>query len=333
MKKNDGTLEDVIIQKKSSKNIEYTDGMTEALYYNYFPIIKKEPWTLIRDSKTISHNVYGFRSPDFIVNPDFLFSGCSVTYGWGLNLKDLWHEKIAYELNCSYASVAMHGDSIPGQVMKIFAYIKQFGAPKHIVALFPDFNRFLSFNNKKMLASQTFFNSFDQDTYDWAKNGGNDYRTKEYLHYMYKNTAPVDPNQSTKDYFKRPLISDEVITQEISHMYASHYIHMLSEYCHSNNIKFVWSTWEEKTELLIKTIQNDDFFSDYLCLDASKWQYDAKLNKDIYDNIECHKEYNSIDNFNLANDTKLGVEHAHYGVHRHIHYYEYFLNYIKEKWL
>jgi hypothetical protein len=333
MLKNKINLSHVIINEESSDTVTYHNKLIETIYYNTLPILRKAPWKSIKDDIFIVYNKYGFRSPEFVPNVDYLFSGCSVTFGNGLNIEDIWHEKLIKNLGGSYASIAMHGDSIPAQVLKIFAYIKEFGAPKNIVALFPDFDRFLIYNNKNLIASQTFFNSYNKDTEDWALSGGNDDRTNQYLYSMSKNTAPIDQYQSKKDFFKRPLVANEVITQEISHMYSSHYIHMLSDYCSSNNIKFVWSTWDEQSENIINKVKNNIFFTEYISMQASDWKFNQDLVFDVLKDQNCHLELIHKKDFHLANDRYLGIEHAHYGIHRHIHYYEIFLNYIKEKWL
>lgn len=340
MKYQSKDLVDVIVDEISSKTIEYHEVLVPTIYYNINPELRKAPWSIIKDDTLIVMNKNGFRSPEPVQSPDFLFAGCSVTYGWGIGLDDLWHEKLIKRLGGSYSSVAMHGDSIPAQVLKIFAYIKEYGDPKNIVALFPDFDRFLTYNNNKMLATAQFNRAYDQDTFDWAKKGGNDIRTKEYLNFMSKNSATVDPNQSQSDYFKRPLVADEVITQEVSHMYSAQFINMLSQYCDAAGIKFVWSTWDAAAERVICKVKNKDFFKEYISMDANNWLCD---HENILDNVfessvfegdygktplECHKEYSDSNTFHLANDRSLGMQHAHFGSHRHIHYYEKFLEHI-----
>lgn len=335
MKKLNRDLVDVVIDESSSKTIEYNNSLIPNIYYNFNPDLRKTGWTVIKDDKKISMNINGFRSPEPVSSPDFLFSGCSVTYGWGLDLEDLWHEKLIKELGGSYSSVAMHGDSIPAQVLKIFAYIKEHGSPKNIVALFPDFDRFLSYNNNKLLATAQFNRAYDQDTYDWAKKGGSDIRTQEYLNHMARNSATIDPNQSSKDYFKRPLVADEVITQEISHMYSAQFIHMLSDYCKAVGINFIWSTWDVQAERILNKLKNDKFFVEYVDMEARNWLCDYELMLDnIFDDqknkLECHSEYSNSDTFHIASDRSLGVHHAHFGLHRHLHYYEKFLKCIRE---
>lgn len=337
-------LSNVVVDEKSTDSIEYSHVLIPSIYYNLNPKLRKLPWIIIKDEKYIAMNRNGFRSPEPVTNPDYLFAGCSVTYGWGLDLEDLWHEKLISSLGGSYSSVAMHGDSVTGQVLKIFAYIKEYGNPKTIVALFPDFNRFLSYNNNKMLGTATYYRSYNKKTFDWSKTkkGGQDDRTNEYLNFMLKNNATIDPNQSSKDYFKRPLVADEVITQEISHMYAAQFINMLSQYCEAAGIKFIWSTWDAGTERVINKVKNDQFFKEYISMEANNWFYDPESmvdnifdvsvhNKDYSQTpIDCHSEYSKSETFHLANDRSLGMHHAHFGSHRHIHYYEKFLKHINE---
>lgn len=340
MKYKSKELVDVIVDEISSDLIQHHRFLIPSIYYTVNPEIRKTPWSMIRDGKLISLNRHGFRSPEPSSNPDFLFSGCSVTYGWGLDIEDLWYEKIIKSVGGSYSSVAMHGDSVTAQVLKIFAYIKEYGNPKNIIALFPDFDRFLTYNNAKMIATREFHNAYDPKTFDWARDGGSDSRTTEYLSFMLKNTASVDPNQSKINYFKRPLIADQVISQEISHMYAAQMINMLSQYCDVAGIKFIWSTWDSGAERVINKIKNEKFFKEYIDMKANNWLYDPEnLTDKVFDvsvsqgdygkiPVECHKEYSDSDTFHMANDRSLGIEHAHFGSHRHIHYYEAFLEEI-----
>jgi hypothetical protein len=257
-----------------------------------------------------SFNKHEFRSPDFIKNVDYLFSGCSVTFGTGLPLEKIWPEIVAKSLKTSYGNISRSGDSITGQVYKIFKYINEFGNPKNIVALFPDFNRFLMFNNQELMLSKNFY--------------GKDLVNTKLKDLYLENISPAE-NQSRIAYFKRPLIAQEVITSEISNIYSSNSIHVLSEYCKSNNINFVWSTWDQSTENLINAVGNP--YSNFISMETNNWKYDLDLNKDVYTEA-CHKEYEDNIFFHNGSDLEHGIEHAHFGSHRHMHFAEKFLNHI-----
>jgi len=327
------SLAESVINEKSDKSIRYYAGIESDLYKNKLNLIKNGGWQRMEFGIICDYNDHCFRSPRFKNNIEYLFSGCSVASGLGLPIEETFPYILSKDLQVEYNSLARYGDSIPGQVSKIFSYINEFGNPKNIVALFPDFNRFLIFNNKDLLGSQSFFNSYDEKTFDWADtNSENDFRTKEYMGFMIKNTATISAEQNPRGIYKRPLIANDVITEEISHMYASQYIDMLSNYCKSAGINFVWSTWDEITDKLVKKIG----FNNYISCNPNRWNtnndIDIFYDEEIKEKINCHEEYQSSPSFHIALDRENGLEHAHFGYHRQIHYAEMFLKHIREVW-
>ena len=207
------TLAQSIIDEEPSKSVHYYPGIESDIYKNKFNLIKSGGWKRMEFGTVCDYNDYGFRSPKFKNNIEYLFSGCSVASGLGLPIEETFPYILSKTLQVEYNSVARYGDSIPGQVSKIFSYINEFGNPKNIVALFPDFNRFLTFNNQTLLASQSFFDSYDEKTFIWANNTSeNDFRTKEYMNFMIKNTTTVSSEQNPRGIYKRPLVANDVIT-------------------------------------------------------------------------------------------------------------------------
>jgi len=282
----------------------------EDIYSNVLPI-RNERLDKIIHGNVHSLNVHGFRSPDFINNPDYIFSGCSITLGNGLPIEKIWPEIVIKELKSSYVNISFSGDSITAQVNKIFKYINEFGNPKNIVALFPDLSRFLAFNHKDLLSSKAF--------------KGKDLKNTP-PHNLYLESISPEENQNRINYFKRPLHLEEIVTPEISNLYSSNSIHILSQYCKSNGINFVWSTWDRSTEKLIDLMSNP--YEYFMPMETDKWHYDLSSLKDIYSE-DCHKEYSDDLFFHNGSDLEHGIEFAHFGSHRHIHYAEKFLDKIK----
>jgi uncharacterized protein YqgQ len=262
---------------------------------------------------------------------DFLFSGCSVTYGTGLSQDDLWHEMLVKELGGEYASVAFAGDSIPSQVLKIFAYIKEFGNPKNIICLFPNFDRFLIYNNKNLLASRIFFRYYHDEEYNEMTSGNKtELESKAYLSDLFKSSADIYDTNGNTSYFKTPLPANDVITQEISHMYSAQFINMLSQYCAISGIKFIWGTWDFPSNLIIQKVKNNLYFSENIDIDLSNLHRDFNAKTDFDPTHNCHLKYQDHPEFHFASDRSIGVEHSHHGVHRQLHYFEAFLNKINE---
>lgn len=328
MKSDNLNIYDVILSKKSSNVINYNNRTVQNLYDNVIEYIGTGTGNIFPSWNVgkVLENDYGYRSPSFSNNVDYLFAGCSVTYGVGLPIEYVWHEQLIKELGGTYASVAMHGDGIVGQILKIFAYIKQFGNPKNIIALFPDFNRFLVFNNPNLLAAEQFFTNTNAKLFDWAFVKNEDLQTKNYINFSSKLNANTSNNYHDKIYFKKPLVADEVITEEVSHFYASQLIGILETYCEVANINLIYSTWDLKSEMIFEQLQTDLLFKKYISVNAKEWE---DLNGNLKQ-LDCHKSFNTDVHFDLAMDRGNGENHAHFGLHRHIHYYETFLNYIKE---
>jgi hypothetical protein len=331
MQFNPSELSDVIISESSSKSIQYNKFLEEGLFYNN-NILKSESRGIIhQDGKEFSLNKYGFRSPDFKSNIDFLFSGCSITYGVGLSEEDLWHRLLVSELGGEYASVAFAGDSISGQVLKIFAYIKEFGKPKNIVCLFPNFDRFFMYNNKNLLASASFLRNYNPDKYEVMNSKYvSEIQSKEYLSNLFRTSADIYDTDGEIKYFKAPLVANQVITQEISHMYSAQFINMLSQYCEAAGIKFIWGTWDIPSNSIIKKVKNNSYFTEHVDLDLVDFERNFKDKTDLAPPLNCHKEYMNHPEFHFASDVSKGIEHAHYGLHRHLHFFEKFLKRIKE---
>lgn len=326
-------LAESIINEKSIKSIEYYPGMGSDIYKNKLNSIKPGGWKRMEFGTICDYNEYGFRSPEFKNNIEYLFAGCSVASGLGLPIEETLPYILSKNLNVEYNSVARYGDSVPGQVSKIFSYINEFGNPKNIVALFPDFNRFLTFNNKTLLASQAFFDSYDEKTFLWAKTTSeNDFRTKEYMNFMIKNTTSVSSDPNPRGIYKRPLVANEVITEEIAHMYASQYIDMLSLYCKAAGINFVWSAWDSISDDLINKVS----FNNYISCSPGSWDINNSIDnfydKETKTKIDCHQEHESSTSFHIALDREKGLDHAHFGYHRHIHYADTFLKHIEDGW-
>jgi hypothetical protein len=127
---------------KHKENISYLDipmSRDSILFEQY-----------IQQDKEINKNFY--RCDNFKKEHNgkhILFSGCSVTYGTGLLLEEVWskllYEKIKSKSDCSgFFNLAIPGSSIPNQIIEIFKYCKEYGNPDYIFFNMPDKFRFYS---------------------------------------------------------------------------------------------------------------------------------------------------------------------------------------------
>jgi hypothetical protein len=119
---------------------------------------KKSP----KDKKyEISHvlNSYGFRSDEFNKNTssnNYLYAGCSYTFGAGMNLENIWphltNKKLGGDM---FLNLGVTGGSTHRIIMNVINYIRFFGAPKGIFILFPDLTRVDVFTKNSRITVNT----------------------------------------------------------------------------------------------------------------------------------------------------------------------------------
>jgi len=99
-------------------------------------------------------NSSGYRSDEFTKihnGQHILFSGCSYTWGSGINKDKVWSKKV-YDLiskneNCSgYFNLGIPGSSMLNQIADIFKYCKTYENPNVIFLNIPDPRRFYIYN-------------------------------------------------------------------------------------------------------------------------------------------------------------------------------------------
>ncbi len=163
------------------------------------------------DLYTYMHNSRGFRSVEFSSKNSILTAGCSYTYGSGLPFEYIWPQLLQKKiLDKQVANLSYPGASIEQLIYYLFQYFKQIGNPEMIICNFPDFFR---------------FNTVTKDLY-----------LIQYYTNIHENTY------YTKE-FKKSI--KESFGSEASGLYTNvQLILMLEQYCESNNIKLIWSTWE-----------------------------------------------------------------------------------------
>ena len=145
----------------------------ENMLYSEFPISKyiDDPVTesIINGKINKDINSFGYRCDEFINLHDkkhIVFAGCSVTWGIGLNLNEIWsykiYEKINNQYGCSgYFNLAFPGSSIQTQIISLFKYFKKFGNPDVVFINFPDIYRYYNYSikNNKIIDALYDYNS------------------------------------------------------------------------------------------------------------------------------------------------------------------------------
>lgn len=95
-------------------------------------------------------NKNGYRCDSFTDKHEgthVLFSGCSVTFGSGLELNDTWAKKVydkisKIEKTSGYFNIGVWGNSILNQISDLFKYFYTYGNPNTIFICIPDLSRF-----------------------------------------------------------------------------------------------------------------------------------------------------------------------------------------------
>ena len=169
------------------------------------------------------YNSYNYRCDEFVdihKGSHILFSGCSVTFGEGLNKKELWswmvNEELSKNINTSgYFNLAMPGASISFDIMKMFKYFNKFGNPDIIFFNMPPTERFFSVN-------------LDEKTH----------------------TLDITSSVGQMD---SPLDKESALFANAIHFES---YNMLEAYCREAGIKLISFTWWEDTYLMQKGIKN-----------------------------------------------------------------------------
>jgi hypothetical protein len=240
-------------------------------------------------------NSHGFRGENFKKDIDFLFAGCSQTYGYALREKSMWGVMLAKENNMSYANISMPGASVMHIIFNIFKYFEEYGHPKVIVGLFPDFYRIRTFLDSKILNQRSNHPTKNNEENLFVNSYGN--RGKDFLKHL-----------------KLPTTPDNVYSEEFTYMINSMFITILENYCNKNKIDFIWS----KTFNDEKYDQNEDSFL------AFKNYYNFSLKEELI--YGCHENNEKNDpTWNTASDN------AHFGTHINIHIKDFFQKILKEK--
>lgn len=285
------------------------------LLQNAINLQKERMYIDLHDNIEKRINVDGHRGPDFIKNVDILFAGCSQTYGLGVKDGAIWGELVAKDLGLKYNNISYRGGSVMQIIYNMFNYFEKYGNPKYILCAFPSFARSHVFIDSEILTSAP-YNKILEQTYGSDKGP---YRTLQ----LSKNNK----------YIKLPARVEEVFPNEHRVWVSLMFISMLETYCHSNNIKLLWTTWLDLYEDKNQHVYNK--FKNFFKL-SEDW--DQTIPPDgILPEIEsvCHQnvkdKYENFFHRGADWDIRdLGVWEGHWGAHTHIHICENFIREIKK---
>lgn len=264
------------------------------------------------------HNSFGYRSQEFHKNTQAVFAGDSFTYGVGIPEEGIWSSIVNEKFNFDGVNMGFPGASVTGIVGNLMHYFKVYGNPEYLFCMFPDFSRMQVFLNKNIMVS--------------SSNPEIDGITEIQMAHL------SDYNDRPK-YAKKPFLVEDVLPNEIPYYYSLKQIQMLEQYCDAAGIKFLWSMFHEPDHRAINMLKSNEFgyYDHFIDTEQINWGRDTDSNDIYYSNeqqkiaIDCHQEEKEKfgERFFIAGDLELGRERAHFGVHRHLHAAEFFIQEIE----
>ena len=111
-------------------------------------------------------------------------------------------------------------------------------------------------------------------------------------------------------------------------------LQILEQYCENAGINLVWSFWDRIS--LNKTYVDESIngisFKYLIDSGVRNWDKD-EFNNDVY-LFKCHEELRKtyLNTFDLGGDIITDRFRAHFGVHKHTHIAEKFIEYIENNW-
>lgn len=132
---------------------------------------------ILEQDTTIKYKIgsHGFRCDEFKdVENNFLFAGCSETFGLGIPNEYRW----SYILNNALSGPNFYDLSVPAAsihtiVNNVVSYLKNIGKPKTIFIMFPDLYRmpnFVFYKNEKYLMTNFVVPEFDDERVSYSSN-------------------------------------------------------------------------------------------------------------------------------------------------------------------
>lgn len=267
-----------------------THALTGQLITCDYSITKYPPEIREAHGQKYNYNNEGHRGPDFAAGVDMLAIGCSVTHGTGLPLESTWSYKLANDLGLSYNLLSFPGGGISVLVRQVFEYINKYGAPKYLVALFPDDDRV--------------------DVYGMSDNTNFKYNNKKRVEEKIRSISlsAITSDNSSISQKERP------INIKYARLHAMSQVVILTRLCKLLGINLLWGTWSDWD---VFADLNYDFFSvdDYI-LKTRSTVSDVKF--DYIKSANCHED--PTDPYWVEGSDEV----KHWGTHYHVHVAEHF---------
>ena len=279
-------------------------------------------------------NSSGFRTRE-LDDTDLLFAGCSVTFGVGIQEKAIWGNRVAEHFNYSSINLSEPGVGVDKIVNYIFSYLKKYSSPKMIICLFPDFGRMVYPMVTHLVTAKNYH-----------------FKTSQHLKMHTIQLRNYNDFMDRPSFDKKPYTVENTVPYELPFLKSINQIMILDQYCKSHNIKFYWGTWEyELNKVITKYNQINNIYDNFVSMDSAYWTMDnigqekfTIHHKDVHDGLNlnfpdiedfCHEDiknkfedtfYRGLD-IEEIHDYKQVMPHP--GSHKHAHYADNFIDFIK----
>lgn len=222
-------------QEYTMKNVKKTKN-THAIFFNTIDTVdrREDEEFLINyevldknydqdDTVRYYFNSLGYRSDEFTKHHDgehILFAGCSETEGQGGNLDSLWSHMVYKKLSetkkiSGFFNLSRGGWGHDLIVANIMQYINAYGKPDKIYVLFPNLSR--DFIWHKAWDGEEYYSYIGKSPY-------------YYLNTVKLADGKIKPKQSLEEQRERIVNFINLVK-------------LFEEYCISNNIELIWSTY------------------------------------------------------------------------------------------
>ena len=239
----------------------------DLLTPNWEKISDNEVLPIYRPNKDILTKYYvnkqGFRCDELStehVNDHILFSGCSVTFGEGVDYEKTWSYRLYKKINESnktsgYFNISVPGVSITDIIINTIKYCKEFGNPKYIFLSFPNIERDYKYSipGKEELIIKKIFdyylmldqycnsNNIKLFSFSWAygvfKNSG--FTNEEFLFKYFESYYETDIQKFKDDMFLSSVNEKDFFGEDGVHpgsaAHEAWYSFLLEKYLNAKN--------------------------------------------------------------------------------------------------
>lgn len=190
---------------------------------------------------TYNLNNYGYRGDDFpdkISPDDFVFAGCSFTYGQGVPIEYSWPSILNQKANKkNLYNLSLTGKSFFAIIYDTFNFIEKFGSPEAVFMFLPNIERF----------SRVIMKNYSDDRYGIDYVSLADAKSPEIM------GKKVINNKQQLDAVLN-VLSPEMMTY-----YFVNLVKFFEAYCKAKNIKLYWTTWCRRLSQSIRSAGIDIF--------------------------------------------------------------------------